>query len=67
MCVYSLMQASYLQCAVYVYLRIPVRAKSLELTAVNESVVMDNIHIFRMNGFHFEVDSTGRPGLCTCM
>lgn len=30
--------------------------KQLELTAVNESILMDNIEIFRKNGFDFEIN-----------
>ena len=41
--------------------------KQLELTAVGESVVMDNIEVFRMNGFHFHVDPTGQETYaCIC-
>ena len=35
------------------------RPKRLELTSVSENIVMDNIEIFRMNGFHFHVDPEG--------
>lgn len=35
--------------------------KPLELTAVHESVLVDNIEIFRQNGFDFEIDTTAAP------
>eukprot|EP00053_Salpingoeca_punica_P010933 m.97612 g.97612 ORF g.97612 m.97612 type:complete len:549 (-) comp15537_c0_seq3:16-1662(-) len=35
--------------------------KPLELTPVNESVVMDNLAIFRANGFDFDIDETAPP------
>ena len=31
----------------------------LELTAVHEGVVMDNLQMFEMNGFLFEIDHNG--------
>lgn len=31
----------------------------LELTAVSESVIMDNLKTFEMNGFKFDIDSEG--------
>ncbi|XP_063961357.1 mismatch repair endonuclease PMS2-like [Lytechinus pictus] len=33
----------------------------LELTAVNESILMDNLEIFKKNGFDFIIDEDGRP------
>lgn len=36
------------------------RPQNLELTAVNEIVLMDNINIFQMNGFDFEFQQDGR-------
>ena len=36
-----------------------VRPRTLELTAVNEGIVMENLDIFKMNGFHFSVDAEG--------
>ena len=30
--------------------------QKLELTSVNESVLIDNLHVFQKNGFHFEID-----------
>ena len=35
------------------------RPKLLELTAVSENIILDNLEIFRMNGFHFHVDHNG--------
>lgn len=35
------------------------RPQNLELTAVNEIVLMDNLNIFQMNGFHFEFQEDG--------
>ena len=32
---------------------------SLELTAVSEDIVMDNIEVFRKNGFEFSIDKEG--------
>jgi len=32
--------------------------QSLELTAVNESVLMDNIGVFEKNGFYFDIDES---------
>ena len=31
----------------------------LELSSADEMVVMDNLEIFRMNGFDFEIDEDG--------
>ena len=36
-----------------------VRPLSLELTAVNEDIVTDNIEVFRKNGFEFSIDKEG--------
>lgn len=36
------------------------RPQQLELTAVNEMVLMDNIDIFKMNGFDFEFQPDGK-------
>ncbi|XP_786592.4 mismatch repair endonuclease PMS2 [Strongylocentrotus purpuratus] len=33
----------------------------LELTAVNESILMDDVEIFKKNGFDFIIDEDGRP------
>lgn len=33
-----------------------IRPQSLDLTAVNESVLMENLHVFRNNGFDFEIN-----------
>ena len=38
------------------------RPQNLELTAVNESILIDNLEIFKMNGFEFLVDE---QGLCS--
>ena len=38
------------------------RPKLLELTAVGENVVIDNLNVFRMNGFQFEIDHEGSLG-----
>ena len=35
------------------------RPLSLELTAVNEDIVMDNVEVFRKNGFEFYIDKEG--------
>ena len=35
------------------------RPLSLELTAVNEDIVMDNVEVFRKNGFEFYIDEEG--------
>jgi len=35
------------------------RPLSLELTAVNEEIVIDNIEVFRKNGFEFSIDKEG--------
>ena len=46
------------------------RPKPLELTAVGENVVMDNIDVFKKNGFQFEIDHEGTadtPNSWTCM
>ena len=37
------------------------RPLPLELTAVGETVVMENLEIFRMNGFQFQIDMEGKP------
>lgn len=36
------------------------RPQQLELTAVNEIILMDNISIFQMNGFDFEFEHDGK-------
>lgn len=36
------------------------RPQSLELTAVNEIILKDNINIFQMNGFDFEIQEDGK-------
>ena len=38
------------------------RPLSLELTAVNEDIVIDNIEVFRKNGFEFIIDKEGQLG-----
>lgn len=38
-----------------------VRAQPLDLTAVNEMVLIDNRRVFEMNGFKFEIDETAEP------
>ncbi|XP_070579403.1 mismatch repair endonuclease PMS2-like isoform X2 [Ptychodera flava] len=38
-----------------------IQAKNLELTSVNECVLMDNIEIFRKNGFDFLIDEEAEP------
>ena len=35
------------------------RPQSLELTAVNELILMDNIEIFKKNGFEFIINEDG--------
>ena len=32
----------------------------MELTAVGESIVIDNLDVFKMNGFQFEIDHNGK-------
>ena len=39
------------------------RPLPLELTAVGETVVMENLEIFRMNGFQFQIDMEGNSRL----
>ncbi|XP_052266480.1 mismatch repair endonuclease PMS2-like [Dreissena polymorpha] len=34
---------------------------NLELTASNETILMDNLDIFRMNGFEFHIDQDSQP------
>ena len=34
--------------------------QKLELTAANEAILMDNVEIFRMNGFEFEIDQNAQ-------
>ena len=34
--------------------------KTLEVTCVGENVILDNLNVFRMNGFHFKVDTSGQ-------
>lgn len=38
-----------------------VRAQPLDLTAVNEMVLIDNRRVFEMNGFKFEIDESAEP------
>lgn len=33
--------------------------QELHLTAINESILMENIDIFRKNGFEFDIDEDG--------
>ncbi|CAI8006682.1 Mismatch repair endonuclease PMS2 [Geodia barretti] len=33
-----------------------IQPKLLELTAVSENIILDNLEMFRMNGFHFHID-----------
>ena len=35
--------------------------QSLELNAVNEIILIDNLDIFELNGFEFEIDGTAEP------
>lgn len=45
------------------------RPRPLELTAVGENIVMDNLEVFRKNGFQFEMDHEGMltyQQLCKC-
>ena len=42
-----------------IMLRYLCRPISLELTAVNEGIVLDNIEVFRKNGFEFAIDEDG--------
>ena len=37
------------------------RPLPLELTVIGETVVMENLEIFRMNGFQFQIDMEGKP------
>ena len=34
--------------------------KTLEVTCMGENVIRDNLNVFRMNGFHFQVDTSGQ-------
>ena len=44
----------------YICTLLPVfRPQKLELTAANSTILIDNIDIFRTNGFEFEVDEEG--------
>jgi len=36
------------------------RPQQLELTAVNEIVLMENINVFQMNGFDFQFQQDGK-------
>ena len=36
------------------------RPKLLELTSVSENIIMDNLEVFKMNGFHFHIDQCGK-------
>lgn len=36
------------------------RPQQLELTAVNETILLDNINIFKANGFEFVIDENGK-------
>ncbi|XP_071963047.1 mismatch repair endonuclease PMS2-like isoform X2 [Antedon mediterranea] len=38
-----------------------IQPKSLELTAVDESILIDNVHIFQKNGFEFEINEDALP------
>lgn len=38
-----------------------VRGQSLDLTTVNEMILIDNRDVFEMNGFKFEIDETTEP------
>jgi len=41
--------------------QIMVCPQNLELTVVNESILLDNLEIFHKNGFKFEIDETAPP------
>lgn len=36
------------------------RPQTLNLTAVNEAVLIENLEIFRKNGFDFVIDESGK-------
>lgn len=36
------------------------RPQQLELTAVNEIILMENINVFQMNGFDFQFQQDGK-------
>ncbi|PVD37839.1 hypothetical protein C0Q70_00441 [Pomacea canaliculata] len=38
-----------------------IHPQSLELTAANEIILLDNLHIFQKNGFEFHIDETAPP------
>ncbi|CAI8006676.1 Mismatch repair endonuclease PMS2 [Geodia barretti] len=38
-----------------------IQPKLLELTAVSENIILDNLEMFRMNGFHFHIDHNAAP------
>lgn len=38
------------------------RPQNLNLTAVNETVLIENLEIFRKNGFDFVIDENGEFG-----
>lgn len=40
--------------------------QNLHLTAVSENILMENIDIFRKNGFEFQVDEDGMESFFTC-
>lgn len=42
-----------------------VTAQPLELTAVNENVLMDNLEVFHKNGFKFHIDEVGNAAIIT--
>ena len=48
---------SFLQCFISFSFNSPL---NLELTASNETILMDNLEIFKKNGFDFVIDEEGK-------
>ena len=44
------------------YFSLSFRPQNLNLTAVNETVLIENVEIFRKNGFDFVIDENGEFG-----
>ena len=49
-----------LRCEIYCFFFVCCRPQTLDLTAVNESILIENEEIFNKNGFDFIIDEKGR-------
>jgi len=62
---FEVVQEIHLSCCGITYF-VVFRPLDLQLTPVNESILLDNLDIFHRNGFEFTVDLNGKCLACTC-